>query len=616
MSLTVGELVGYIDIDNKGFNSKLDAADSRFSGFAKGLGVAIAAAGVAAAAGIGLIIKTGFAEMSEASGITAQLEAGIKSTGNAANVTVDGMNSLASSIQSYSGQTDDSIASAESLLLTFTNIKNVGVDRIFDQATVATANMAAKMGGEASTYAIQLGKALNDPIKGVASLTRMGIQFTDAQKDSIKAMVEAGDVMGAQKVILAELETQFGGAAEAAGTALPGQLERLKRAFEDVAQSALERFMPSIQKALGYILDHMPQIQAVVERVFGAIGSAFGWIAENVWPVLQKVFSDMKSAVGDSSSGLGGAFSGIIGIIAGVREIFLAAWPVILGAVQMFVEWLSGPAGKALIEALLQAVGTAMSIVQGIFQAAWPLIQSAVQMFVDFFNSESGQRLISSLLGLIQVAMGAVQSIFQAAWPIITSVVQGFIDWFNSPEGQALIKSLIDAVSAAMQTLQTLWQVAWPAMQAVINAAGPIVKVALNLIIAAVNILTHSLEAATAAWNRLFATQASKPLSPGVNSTGVGTSGTARPYTVGGTSIISREHGGSIPGQGPVPIMAHGGEYMLTKGDTSLMQRLIGAIGKGGMGHGGNTFNFYGVKNMEDGADKFLKRLVTAGVTL
>jgi hypothetical protein len=48
--------------------------------------------------------------------------------------------------------------------------------------------------------------------------------------------------------------------------------------------------------------------------------------------------------------------------------------------------------------------------------------------------------------------------------------------------------------------------------------------------------------------------------------------------------------GGSIPGSPstPVPIVAHGGEYVLTKGDTDLMKDLISAVSSGGTG-GGNS---------------------------
>ena len=99
------------------------------------------------------VIEVGIDKVKEDSVLQSQLAAGIQSTGNAANVSVDGMNALAKSISLMSGQTDDSIAKTESLLLTFTNIKNQGPDKIFDQATQAAADMAARMQGEGGAEA-------------------------------------------------------------------------------------------------------------------------------------------------------------------------------------------------------------------------------------------------------------------------------------------------------------------------------------------------------------------------------------------------------------------------------------------------------------------------------
>jgi hypothetical protein len=56
-----------------------------------------------------------------------------------------------------------------------------------------------------------LGKALNDPIKGVTALQRVGVSFTKGQKDQIKSLEESGHHMQAQKVILRELNKEFVG---------------------------------------------------------------------------------------------------------------------------------------------------------------------------------------------------------------------------------------------------------------------------------------------------------------------------------------------------------------------------------------------------------------------
>lgn len=256
MSSTIGYSVLQVIPSAKGFGAALSqqvnpqmSAAGKSSGISFGKVLGAAAVGGFLASGISKIIHTGISETMDASAGVAQLAAGIKSTGNAANVSVKGMEALAGSIQGFSGQTDDSIVAAEQLLLTFTNIKNNGPDKIFDQATLAAANMAAKMGGDASSNAILLGKALNDPIQGISALTRVGVAFTKGQKDSIAAMQKSGDVAGAQKIILKELNTEFGGAAKAAGESLPGGVKIAQRAFEDASQSMAEKFIPIVLPA-------------------------------------------------------------------------------------------------------------------------------------------------------------------------------------------------------------------------------------------------------------------------------------------------------------------------------------------------------------------------------
>lgn len=289
-ALSAGTVSLGVKGDAKGFGAKLSddikGQGSFFSDIGKHIGGLITAGlGVAGIAGIGAVFKVGFDEAKDASAGIAQLTAGIKSTGNAAGVSVKGLTDLASSIQGMSGQTDDSIVAAEQLLLTFTNIKNVGPDKIFDQATQAAADMAAKMGGDASSNAIQLGKALNDPVKGVTALQRVGVSFTQAQKDQIAAMVKAGDTMGAQKIILGELQTEFGGAAKAAGDSLPGQLAKGQRAFEDLSQTVVESIVPIVTPAItgisSAIINATPGIKAFAEAFSKDLAGSITWVKEH-----------------------------------------------------------------------------------------------------------------------------------------------------------------------------------------------------------------------------------------------------------------------------------------------------------------------------------------------
>jgi hypothetical protein len=174
--------------------------------------------------GWNLLIEPGL----EAQRVMAQTEAVIKSTGGVAGLTSDRIGEMAGAMSRLSGGGDEAIQSGENMLLTFTNI---GSD-VFPRVTQAMTDMAISMAeGDVTSAdfrgtAMQLGKALNDPEQGLTALSRAGVSFSDAQKEAIKQMMATNDVAGAQTLILAELEKEFGGAAKAAGDTLPGKMAR------------------------------------------------------------------------------------------------------------------------------------------------------------------------------------------------------------------------------------------------------------------------------------------------------------------------------------------------------------------------------------------------------
>lgn len=177
-----------------------------------------------------------------------QTAAVLKSTGNAANTSVKGIQDLAGNLEQLSGVDEALIINSENVLATFTKVNNgVGAGNdVFDQATKAALNMSSALGTDLQGTTIQVGKALNDPIKGITALSRAGVSFTEQQKSQIKAMVASGDTMGAQKLILGELSTEFGGAAEAAGKGFAGSLARLKDTVSDAGRNLATKLLPTI----------------------------------------------------------------------------------------------------------------------------------------------------------------------------------------------------------------------------------------------------------------------------------------------------------------------------------------------------------------------------------
>lgn len=216
-------------------------------------------ASAAVLAGIGLFVAQGAASLINVERLNAQTTQAIKST-QAAWTDTKHLTDYADKIEAMTGIEREQVQEGQNLLLTFTNIQNKVGDGndIFDQATTILTDMATAMGSDVKTSAIQLGKALNDPIKGVTALTKVGVTFTEQQRDQIKAMQEAGDVAGAQKVILAELAKEFGGSAAAFGETTAGELAKLKNSFGDVEEQLATAFNPAIST----VLDKLKELAA------------------------------------------------------------------------------------------------------------------------------------------------------------------------------------------------------------------------------------------------------------------------------------------------------------------------------------------------------------------
>lgn len=190
-------------------------------------------AAVAGSAAIATAMMTKYiANTVEAEKVQTQLTARIKDTGSAAGRTLDQLNAQADQLQKLTVFDDEAIGGAQAMLLTFKEIQGLQ----FDRAVEATLDLSTAMGTDLNSAALQLGKALQDPIGGLTALGRAGVQFTDDQKKVIKALVESGEVAKAQEIVLSELESQMGSAAEAARNTLGGALQALQNSFDNLLE--------------------------------------------------------------------------------------------------------------------------------------------------------------------------------------------------------------------------------------------------------------------------------------------------------------------------------------------------------------------------------------------
>ena len=175
------------------------------------------------------------------------------------------------------GVDGEAIATAQTKLMTFRELaKSADVaGGAFDRATMAAIDMASAGFGEASTNAVQLGKALNDPVKGINSLTRSGITFTEKEKSKIAALVASNKMLDAQEMILKAIETQVGGTAAASATSSG----KIRESWTQIKEAFAEPFSMGIDAIPGAFEKTFPKIIAKAEELGLFIGAA---ISESV----------------------------------------------------------------------------------------------------------------------------------------------------------------------------------------------------------------------------------------------------------------------------------------------------------------------------------------------
>jgi phage-related minor tail protein len=220
-----------------------------------------------AGASIIAAVRTILHETVEAEDAIKQVEARLKSTGGVSGFTAKQLQLFADEMQRLTTFSGEAVLAIETVLLAFTNIRG----ETLKGATRAILDLSVAMKQDLQASAVQVGKALQDPIKGLTSLQRVGISFSASQQEIIKRLAQTGHVASAQNVVLDELQKKFGGAAEAAAGTLGGALQQLGNAFGDLlkVRGALPQLTGEVQALTTTLSD--PQTRQNIDDAVSAM---------------------------------------------------------------------------------------------------------------------------------------------------------------------------------------------------------------------------------------------------------------------------------------------------------------------------------------------------------
>lgn len=457
------------------------AATGSTSKLSSGLGSMAARAGAVGALaggvfGLARAVRLSASEYTEAARVGAQTDAVIKSTGGSARVTADHVEGLANSISLVAGIDDETIQSAENMMLTFKNVRNeVGKgNQVFDLATQASTDMAVAMGIAPRRAALQLGKALNDPVKGITALTRVGVTFSANQKKMIGSLVASGDRLAAQKLILRELNSEFGGSA--AAQAQP--IDKMKVAFQNLAESAGRLAAPVVNRGFDRVAKFLNQVQSGKGAVGGLTASVSKFARGAVAGARGKV------APGGKAGNLGadvGRVAGNIGrgaLKAGrqLLDAFAPAMPFFKNVLLPLLKGVAkGIAGSVVVafKVLVPVIKVAASALGWIGKICAPLkgVFEGVGMVIGFIAAGPILKLLGAVpkLGVVfrvlAVPVRATIGIFKGVVGIVGKVwgvfgralmgAQRFVGTFTGMPAR-VIRAALNMVSGIMGKIEAL----------------------------------------------------------------------------------------------------------------------------------------------------------------
>ena len=294
----------------------------------------------------------------------AQAQQGIISTNGIAGKTIDELREKAEALEKTTLFGDEQTLAAEAIQLSFTNIRGA----IYDQAIPAIQDMATRMAGggpaDLKGAALLVDKALQDPIRGIGQLHRVGVDFSAAQEKMIETDIKHGQIQKAQAIILKELNTEFGGSAVAARKVLGAsadldqQNEELKKSFGSLINDGLQvvtpmlvEFVHGLQEAVVWVKQNKDILEIVAVVAGGAAAAYLGY--EGVLLAIEAPMAIMTAGqwllnaamdanpVGIIVVGIGALIGGLVeaykhsekfrAVLDGIGEVAKDVWKILKG---------------------------------------------------------------------------------------------------------------------------------------------------------------------------------------------------------------------------------------------------------------------------------------------
>ena len=388
---------------NQGTN-EVQGFGSKMANFGKKAAAAFAVAGIAATAFAVKFAKDAIVAGEAAATANARIEQINKSMGlfgESTNEVNKALIDYAEKTARATGVDTNSIKATQAKLLTFKELAATAneIGGNFERSTKAAIDLGAAGFGTAELNAVALGKALNDPIKGISALSRNGITFTESEKDRIKVLVESNKVGEAQNMILKAIETQVGGTAEATANAT----DKMRVGFTQVTEKVGLALLPVFEKLTNFVID---QIFPAFDKIGAQFAGITSQLGENLLPALDNLVTFFQNYL---------------------LPVFKAYYEFIINDLI--------PAIVNFFQPALAGISKAFSSVSKSLQNNKEKLKPLFDLFQEFF--EFASKYLAPFLG----------TVLGKAFQVLGSVISGIITIFAN---------LVNIISSAINGIKTL----------------------------------------------------------------------------------------------------------------------------------------------------------------
>jgi phage-related protein len=476
------------------FNKALSSKMSGFDKFKAGVDRAfLPAVGALTALSAAAIVSVKAAEESA----TANAKLGQVLGNMGMESATERVDAFADSLSAEIAVADEVINQTQAIIATFPSLAQTAdqVGGAFDRATVVIHDMAAVLDTDAKSAALQVGKALEDPVKGLSALSRAGVSFTEQQKEQIKAMVAAGDAAAAQELILAELERQFGGVAKATANGSDKMAVSFGQITEAVGFAllpAFEAITPYVQRFAKFAADNAPLMTALGVAIAAVAAAVVVLkVALAAWTVVQWALN--SALLANPITWIVLAIVALIGVVVlaynkvdWFRNLVDAAWAGIQIAIEAVVNWFKDtawPIIKVIIDAIVAYYKFLWTIVSTVFKWIW---HNAIEPFVKWWQNTVWpitKRIIDFMVAYWKLLWEGVKLVWRGIQAAI-SVVVGWIQEYVAPGIEAAVKIIVAVFNVAKAVTTKVWNgiktVMSPVVKWIAQVAFPPIKKAVD----------------------------------------------------------------------------------------------------------------------------------------